>query len=189
MENRHNMEGPSGFLARAFVSCSLRDEDQSFVGFVEHILKHLGVEPLGTYGDYPFAPFPLVEGLRTNAPQCDFLVIEATPRYVQWDMVSRASGLGLSELLELEEGMPHFLGRPVVLFVKRGTDMETFLPGVDRFVVLDGTHRDTQRQWDKITGLIDHVLGLVREGDRKKRPGSLLRSLGKRFARFKSAKP
>lgn len=188
MEKEHDMEGPTGFLARAFVSCSLREEDQSFVGFVEHILKHFGVEPLGTSRDYPFAPFPFVEGLRTNAPGCDFLVIVATPRYVQWDMVSRASGLGLLDLLEMEDGMPHFLGKPVVLFVKQGTDVKNFLPGVDRFVTLDGTHKDTERQWGHVTGLLGHVLNLVREHERKKHYGSFLKSLGKRLARFKKSK-
>lgn len=91
------------YAAKAFVSCSLRKEDEPFVEFVERILLHCQIKPMGTVGRHSIAPVPIVEQMKKNIPLADFLVVVATPRYVQRDMANSSKSLyGLSEIIHVE---------------------------------------------------------------------------------------
>ena len=66
-------------VAKAFLSCSLRTEDRPFINFIEQILQQHGISPIGTVGRYSASPINTAAHMRDNIPNCDFVVIVATP--------------------------------------------------------------------------------------------------------------
>lgn len=152
------------YAAKAFVSCSLRKEDEPFVEFVERILLHCQIKPMGTVGRHSIAPVPIVEQMKKNIPLADFLVVVATPRYVQRDMANSSKSLyGLSEIIHVEAGMAYMLGKPVVVFVKQGTAVSSFLPNVTQYITLDGTVRNLQEQGHQISQLLKNAVEQIRK--------------------------
>ncbi|MEO2052197.1 MULTISPECIES: hypothetical protein [unclassified Allomuricauda] len=152
------------YAAKAFVSCSLRKEDEPFVEFVERILLHCQIKPMGTVGRHSIAPVPIVEQMKKNIPLADFLVVVATPRYVQRDMANSSKSLyGLSEMIHVEAGMAYMLGKPVVVFVKQGTAVGSFLPNVTQYITLDGTVRNLQEQGHQISQLLKNAVEQIRK--------------------------
>lgn len=162
MNQNHSINKPQP-IAKAFVSCSLRKEDEPFVDFIEKILLHFGIEPMGTVGRHSIAPVPIVDQMKNNIPFADFLVVAATPRYVQRDMANSSKSLyGLSEMVHVEAGMAFMSGKPVVVFVKEGTDVGSFLPKVTQYITLDGTNKNVREQWTQIGGLLANAVERVK---------------------------
>ncbi len=122
---------------QAFISCSLRAEDNNFVDLVERITSHFGFTPMGTVGRHAAAPRPIWHQMKDNIEKADCLVLAATPRYVQEDVHDRTkTGKGISELLHVEVGMAAAFGRPVLAFVQEGTTVGGFLPAFVQYHVL-----------------------------------------------------
>lgn len=144
--------------AKAFVSCSLRKEDEGFVTLVERVLRHCKIEPMGTVGRHAFAPMPIVDQMKRNIPLADFLVVVATPRYIQRDMTGGTTLYGLSEMIHVEAGMAYMLNKPVVVFVKQGTAVGSFLPSVTQYITLSGTDQNVRDQWPQITKLLANAI-------------------------------
>lgn len=143
------------FAARAFVSCSLREEDKPFVNYVLNILRKFRIEPFGTVGMLSVAPMNIAEHMKTNMPQADMVVIVATPRYLQQDLKSRQLSYGLPEMVHVEAGMAFMAEKPVIVFVQQGTHIGSFLPNITEYIELNGQPYDLQVK----SGLINSLLG------------------------------
>ena len=158
-----NQDNQVNYVAKAFLSCSLRQEDRPFIEFVEKILKAHKIQPFGTVGLYSASPINLAEHMKTNIPLADFVVIVATPRYAQKDLQTGKTSYGLSEMVHVETGMAYMANKPVVVFVQEGTNVGSFLPNVTEYILLNGKKEDLQRKWPLINSLISNAYNIVRQ--------------------------
>ena len=147
---------------KAFISCSLRDEDKPFIDIVEEILRQHGIEPFGTVGRYAAAPENPAETMKKNIPLADLVVIVATPRYTQRDLKTGQLTTGLSEMVHVETGMAYAMEKPVVLFVKEGTNVGNFLPNITQYVVLNGEENDLIDKYALIYALLNNAYNLIK---------------------------
>ena len=136
------------YYARAFVSCSLRAEDKPFVDFICSILEAYHIKPFGTVGKFCAAPENPVVSMKENIKDADIVVICATPRYTLKDIHTSNETNGLSEMIHVETGMALSAGKPVVAFVKKGTNVGCVIPNITQYVELTGEVRER----DKNTG-------------------------------------
>ena len=148
---------------KAFVSCSLRDEDQAFNSVVESILRERNIEPFGTVGKHFAAPEGVAESMRRNIPLADMVVIIATPRYLQQDLKSGKFSHGLSEMVHIETGMAFALKKPVVVFVQKGTNIGNFLPGITQYIELENETFDLNTKVDLIEKLLASAVTFIRK--------------------------
>jgi len=123
---------------KAFLSCSLRPEDELIVNAVAKICRHYGFIPMLTVGKYEAAPMPIYQQMVNGIKKCDCVVLIATPRYQQQDIHSRKScGHGISEMLHVETGMAALEGKPVLAFVQKGTNVGSFIPGLVQYIEIE----------------------------------------------------
>jgi tetratricopeptide (TPR) repeat protein len=121
----------------AFVSTSLREEDQPFVKLVERIITENGFEPMGTVGLHSAAPEPVWNSILTNIPAADCIVMAATPRYVQEDMHNtKITKRAISETVHAEAIVATILNKPLLIFVLEGTDIGSLLPSITQYITL-----------------------------------------------------
>ncbi|MCF6182651.1 hypothetical protein [Lutibacter sp.] len=153
-----NLQKP---IATAFLSCSLRLEDRPFVNYVEQILKRHNIQPIGTVGYFSASPTSTAEHMKKNIPLADFVVIVATPRYIQKDINSGHISHGLSEMVHVETGMAYMANKPVVVFVQEGTNVGSFLPTITQYITLNGEETDLRNKWTLINSLIKHAYDIV----------------------------
>lgn len=134
------------YIAKAFVSCSLRQEDQPFVEYVCRILDYHGILPFGTVGKFSASPENPVELMKKNIPAADMVVIVATPRYIQKDIKTGVISLGLSEMVHVETGMAIASNKPVVVFAQEGTPVGSVIPNITQYVILNGKDYSAKQQ-------------------------------------------
>jgi hypothetical protein len=158
-----NPNNQQSYVATAFLSCSLRQEDKLFVNFIEQILKRHYIQPTGTVGYFSSAPTSTAEHMRKNIPLADFVVLVATPRYIQKDINSGNSTQGISEMLHVETGMAYMADKPVVVFVQEGTNVGNFLPIITQYITLNGQQSDLEEKWAQINGLLKQSFDIVRK--------------------------
>lgn len=158
-----NQSNQINYIATAFLSCSLRKEDRPFVNYVEQILKANYIKPIGTVGYHSASPESTATSMRKNIPLADFVVIVATPRYVQKDINYGSSTQGISEMIHVEAGMAHMADKPVVVFVQDGTNVGNFLPTITQYITLTGQRADLEQKWPQINSLIKHSCDIVRQ--------------------------
>jgi hypothetical protein len=158
-----NPKNQQSYVATAFLSCSLRQEDKLFVNFIERILNAHYIQPTGTVGYFSSAPTSTAEHMKKNIPLADFVVLVATPRYIQKDINSGNSTQGISEMLHVETGMAYMADKPVVVFVQEGTNVGNFLPTITQYITLNGQQSDLEKKWAKINSLIKHSCDIVRQ--------------------------
>lgn len=130
------------YKAKVFVSCSLRPDDKPFVDYVEKILEEHKFEPFGTVGRYSASPENPAVLMKKNIPYADFVVICATPRYLQEDLQTGEISYGLSEMIHIETGIAYAHNKQVVVFVREGTSVGTFIPNITQFITLNETKDD-----------------------------------------------
>ncbi|MGB3182058.1 MAG: toll/interleukin-1 receptor domain-containing protein [Cyclobacteriaceae bacterium] len=162
------MGKPASKIKRAFISCSLRHEDREFVEFVEGALRKLNVKPVGTVGRHDAAPLSIATHMKENIENTDFVVVVATPRYVQKDVVTGKKSTGLSEMLHVESGMAYMAGKPVIVLAKEGTDLGSFLPQITQYVTLTGDNTDYLGKKNNIRQLINHAISIAGKAKLKK---------------------
>ncbi|MFN8335318.1 MAG: hypothetical protein U0U09_09325 [Cyclobacteriaceae bacterium] len=160
--------GTSIPVAKAFISCSLREEDKPFIDLVEEILRKHNIEPFGTVGKYSASPENIAESMRKNIPEADLIVLIATPRYLQRDLKTGNETFGLSEMVHVETGMAFALEKPVVLFVKEGTNVGTFLPNITQYIILNGEQNDLVDKYALIYTLLNNAYLLVKKMKEKR---------------------
>ena len=155
------------YKAKAFLSCSLREEDRNFVDLVANILKHYQIEPFGTVGKYDASPENPSSLMKQNIENSDIVVIAATQRYLTKDFHDDSESNTLSEMIHTETGMAYALSKPVVVFVEEGTNVGSFIPSITHYVTLDGTQNNLDSQSNIIKGLLNSALQKVDEKKRK----------------------
>jgi hypothetical protein len=153
----------TNFVATAFLSCSLRPEDKSFVEYIERILIAHQIKPFGTVGLYSAAPTNTVAHMKKNILLADFVVIVATPRYLQKNIKTGKVSYGLPEMVHVETGMAYMAEKPVVVFVQEGTDVGNFLPNVTQYIILNGKQEDLNTKWGLINSLLRNAYNIVRQ--------------------------
>ncbi len=151
------------YTGKAFISCSLREEDKKFIHGIEKILKRHKIEPFGTVGKYSAAPNNPAQHMKDNIPKADIVIIVATPRYFQRDIKTGEESFGLSEMLHVETGMAFMADKPVIAFVKKGTEIGSFLPKITQYIVLDETNEDLKNKWELITSLLKNAVKIAFE--------------------------
>lgn len=166
-------------LISAFVSCSLRTDDLPFINFVEQILRNNGISPFGTVGRHSAAPINPAEHIKQNIASADFVVIIATARYIQKDIHSGKLVYGLSEMLHVESGLAYMLNKPVVVFVKEGTNVGGFLPNITQYITLNGQQDDLIKKQLLIKSLFNSIKQIIqqrRANDSNKNFGNLVKT-------------
>lgn len=151
------------YYARAFVSCSLRAEDKPFVDFIFSILEAFHIKPFGTVGMLSAAPENPIESMKKNIKDADIVVVCATPRYIQKDIQKGNESNGLSEMIHVETGMALISEKPVVAFVKKGTNVGSAIPNITQYVELTGTEDDFHEKEDRISSLLNNAYKLFRK--------------------------
>ncbi len=131
---------------RAFISRSIRPEDEAFANLVARLVHHFGFDPVGTVGKHEAAPRPIWEQMRDGIKTADCIVLAATPRYLQQDLHDREkTGKGISELLHVEVEMAVMAERPILAFVQEGTNVGAFLPSAVQYIELPSGCRSGPR--------------------------------------------
>ncbi len=153
----------TNYLAKAFLSCSLRIEDKPFVDFIDRILRAYSIEPFGTVGKFSAAPTNTADLMKKNIPLADFVVIAATPRYFQKDLKGDKTNLAISEMLHVESGMAFMADKPLVVFVQEGTNVGNFIPTVTQYITLNGKQSDINEKWQLIGVLLNNTYVIVRQ--------------------------
>jgi hypothetical protein len=163
------------YVANAFISCSLRAEDKSFVDFVGKILKIHNIRPFGTVGKYSVSPENPVELMKKNIPLADLVVICATPRYLQMDLHNGDISYGLPEMVHVETGMAYMANKPVVVFVKEGTNVGSFIPNITQYITLTGDYNDFKSKKRQVFSLLNNTYKVIKKIENNRD----LRMLGK----------
>ncbi len=163
----------------AFISCSLRKEDRSFVDSVEAITRRFGFHPMGTVGRYTAAPRPIWEQMRDEIQAADCIILAATPKYIQQDIYDRReTGRGIPEMLHVEVGMAVATGRPILAFVLEGTNVGSFLPQTVQYITLRLNDRvDLQAKWPLIANYFRSALAIIQERWRQENRNDRLRGV------------
>lgn len=124
------------YVANAFISCSLRKEDEDFVNYIERILRAQDINPVGTVGKHDASTDNPAVLMKRNIENADMVVIAATKRYFQKDMNNKKESTGISEMIQVEAGMAYAMNKPLVVFVENGTDVGNFIPNVTQYITL-----------------------------------------------------
>ncbi len=151
------------YYCRAFVSCSLRYEDQPFVDFVCSKLEANHIKPFGTVGKYFAAPENPIESMKKNIKDADIVVVCVTPRYILKDIHNNNKIKGMSEMIQVETIMAFLTEKPVVAFVKEGTNVGSIIPYITQYVELTGTEEDYKEKENLITSLLNNACKLSEE--------------------------
>lgn len=152
----------SNFIATDFISCSLREEDKPFIDFIVRILKAFRILPIGTVGMFSAAPLNPTELMKINIPKADFVVVVATPRYIQKEIKAENTKLAISEMLQVESAMAYMADKPLVVFVKEGTEVGHFIENVTQYITLNGKQTDLEEKWKLIGELLYNTYETVR---------------------------
>lgn len=155
------------YLAKAFVSCSLRKEDKPFVDLVSNILHHFQIMPFGTVGRYDASTDNPVILMQENIKVADFIVIVATRRYFTKDAHSGVESNSISEMIHTEAGMAFANSKPVIVFAQNGTNVGSFLPSITQYITLDGTQADMNSKYNLIVALLNNAYQKMQEIRRK----------------------
>lgn len=151
------------YYARAFVSCSLRAEDKPFVDFICSILEAYHIKPFGTVGKFYAAPEDPVVSMKENIKKADIVVICATPRFTLKDIYNGNETNGLSEMIHVETGMALSTEKPIVAFVKEGTNVGSVIPNITQYVELTGDKEDFHKKEKIISSLLNNAYKRFRE--------------------------
>lgn len=146
---------------KAFVSCSLREEDKAFVDLICNILRIHRIVPFGTVGMFSASPENPIQLMKANIPISDIVVICATPRYLQYDLKTGEKSYGLSEMVHVEAGIALAHGKPLVVFVQEGTYIGKALPNITQYIVLDGKSEDYNLKKPLIHSLLSNTKKVV----------------------------
>ncbi|XOV67911.1 MAG: hypothetical protein ACFHU9_01830 [Fluviicola sp.] len=121
---------------KAFISCSLRQEDNQFVRFIENYLKANDFLPFGTVGRHDASPENPVKLMRKNIHESDFVVICATKRYIRKDVHFQTESNGISEMIQFESGLAHANEKPILVFVEDGVNVGAAIPNITQYITI-----------------------------------------------------
>ncbi|RUT72932.1 hypothetical protein [Ancylomarina longa] len=123
---------------KAFISCSVRDEDLKFNTAIEKVVKRYGFEPCGTVGRHVNYAEPISDSMKKEIQACDILVVAAPPRYIQSEISDKANlTYAIPEMIQVESAMAHSFEKPVVAFVQDGVNIGNFIPNITQYFLVD----------------------------------------------------
>lgn len=108
--------------------------------------------------------------MKENISKADILVVVVTPRYYQNDYHRGKQSTGFSEMLHVESGMAFANDIPVIVFIKEGTNVGSFLPNLTQPIILKGDWRSDKKHRPLINSIFDKATKIV---DAKKDKKSL----------------
>ncbi len=161
------MDSKNQFIAKAFVSCSLRPTDLPFVNLVANILRYYQIFPFGTVGLHEASTDNPTALMKKNIEESDFVVVVATKRYITKDNDSGKESNMLSEMIHTEAGIAFANSKPVVVFVEEGTNVGNFIPNITQYITLDGTQPNLDSQRNLIISLLNDAYQKSQEIKRK----------------------
>ena len=101
--------------------------------------------------------------MNKNIKNVDFVVICATPRYIQKDIRSGDVSLGLSEMIHVETGMAIAHGKPVITFIQEGTNIGNVLPNITQYITLNGSKEDFMSKRKLIFSIFNSAFEFVKK--------------------------
>lgn len=146
---------------KAFVSCSLREEDKDFIDLICNILRTHKIVPFGTVGKFSASPENPIQLMKSNIPLSDIVVICATPRYLQYDLRTGERSFALPEMVHIEAGIAIANNKPVVVFVQAGTDIGKALPNITQYIELGENQEDYTSKKPLIHSLLSNAKKVV----------------------------
>jgi hypothetical protein len=66
-------------------------------------------------------------------------------------------------MVHVETGIAYALNKPVILFVKEGTNVGTFLPNITQYIVLNGQQNDLVDKYALIYSLLNNAYELIKK--------------------------
>lgn len=154
IENKTDIEL---YKPKAFISCSIRDNDKEYVELVESILRDQGIEPMGTVGRYTNYAEPIAKSMVKEMKKADVFVIAATTRYFQkTKKYQRKSQHSMSEMLHVESGMAYMNRKPMVVFVQPETHVGSFLPGITQYFEIS-SYEEYEQIKTKVSTLFNDI--------------------------------
>jgi hypothetical protein len=146
---------------KAFLSCSIRQEDEMIVDIFEYILRAHGFE-VTTVGRTKFAPRPSLQVIRDELETSDCVVILATKREKKGEYWKT------SEWVEYIEPAMAYMGRkPILAFVEKDVVVEQLIPQATQIFKFDKTN--PLKDKEKIDAYISSLREELHEIERKKR--------------------
>ncbi|RXQ97412.1 hypothetical protein EO244_00555 [Ancylomarina salipaludis] len=124
---------------KAFISCSVRDEDKKFNLAVEKIVRKHGFEPCGTVGRYVNYAEPVPVSMKKEIEACDILVVAAPPRFKQTEISSSNTNISVPEMIYIESAMAYSNEKPVVAFIQEGVSPGNFISSITQYFTVDST--------------------------------------------------
>jgi hypothetical protein len=146
---------------KAFISCSLREQDMFFIDIVEDIVRKKGFLPFGTVGRYVNASEPVPVTMVAEINKADCLIIAATQRYEQYDIHNTGNAnRALSEMIQVEAGMASVRDIPIIVFVQKGTHVGNFISACTQYVEVDleNYKQSVNSKLDLVNSLFDRAL-------------------------------
>lgn len=139
--------------------------DLPFVSMITKIAEKMGFTPMGTIGKYTAAPMPIWLQMKEGIKNADCVILVATPRYIQQDLFDREkTGHGISEMLHVELGMAIASNCPVLVFVKKGTDLGSFIPSFVQYIELEENKtQDLENKAPLIANYFRSALTIIQE--------------------------
>ncbi|EMO47266.1 hypothetical protein [Leptospira santarosai] len=148
---------------KAFISCSLRNEDKPVVDWLTNLTRIFGFVPFGTVGKFTATPKPIYEEMKLGIKDADCLILFATPRYIQDDIhLKKRTGKGISEMLHVEVGMAVASDKPVLVFVQKGTSIGSFISNLVQYIEIDPyNQQDIINKWPLIANYFRSALSII----------------------------
>lgn len=107
-------------------------------------------------GKFYAAPENPIVSMTENIKDADIVVICATPRYTLKDHTSNETN-GMSEMIHVETGMALSTEKPIVVFVKEGTNVGSVIPNITQYVELTGEEEDYKEKENIISSLLNNA--------------------------------
>ena len=152
---------PASHRATAFISCSLRTEDEPFVRLVEQILIHHKIKPIGTVGRHSARPQNPLVHMRSNINKADMVVVAATTRYMQQDVGTGITLQAPSEMVQIEAAMAYAKNKPIVVLAHEGTNLGGMFHNITQPIYLSGGRRDLLKKQKLISSLLQSAIPII----------------------------
>lgn len=156
-----------GYLANVFVSCSLSEIDKPFVDYICSILRAYRLKPFGTVGKFSASTDNPVDLMDKNIKKADFVVICGTTRYFQENCNNGGHTNGMSEMIHSEAGMAFASGKPIVVFMEKGTNCGSFITNITQYVELDRREETFLQNKILISSLLQNAYEKMKKQRRK----------------------
>ena len=111
--------------------------------------------------------------MKKNIELSDFVVVAATKRYFTRDNHTGKESNTLSEMVHSEIGMAEALNKPIVVFVKKGTNVGSLIKNITQYIYLDGTQINFDSQKNMIFDLLNKAYLKSQETKKKESFNSL----------------